>query len=141
MDNTNAVLFVSHPPFIHIVELMHDRIIPFSNWPRIETILVPGGHLQHVLDHMGDTVLGFGTAWTINVSALRVVEEVLAEPVVNGANWTLPRLQREGTDRGLHLEIALERGAAQKRGFRRRRPRHSLRAARTPRRLIERGCV
>ena len=27
-------------------------------------------------------------------AALRVVEEVLAEPVVNGVNWTLPRLQR-----------------------------------------------
>lgn len=27
-------------------------------------------------------------------AALRVVEEVLAAPVVNGANWTLPRLKR-----------------------------------------------
>ena len=76
-------------------------------------------------------------------AALRVVEEVLAEPVVNGANWTLPRLQRVIEERtGVcisksRLSVVLRKKGASGAGARGT----ACAAARTPRRLIGRGCV
>ncbi len=76
-------------------------------------------------------------------AALRVVEEVLAEPVVNGANWTLPRLQRVIEERtGVcisksRLSVVLRKKGASGAGARGT----PCVAARTPRRLIGRCCV
>lgn len=76
-------------------------------------------------------------------AALRVVEEVLAEPVVNGMNWTLPRLQRVIEERtGVRISksrlsvVLREKGVsgAGARGT-------ACGTAKTPRRLIGRGCA
>jgi transposase len=65
--------------------------------------------------------------------ALAVAQELLDAPVADRANWTLPRLAEEidpstrsGAFGGADLTLALIGGAAQKRGFGWRRPRHTL---------------
>ena len=67
----------------------------------------------------------------------------MAEPVVNGVNWTLPRLQRvikERTGVGISkssLSVVLREQGASGAGARGTR----CAAAKTPRRLTARGCA
>ena len=59
--------------------------------------------------------------------ALEVASAVLREPVENRTNWTLPRLCAEvERQTGTRLPFAHEPPAQAKRGFRWRRPRHTL---------------
>ena len=67
MDDAHAILIVDDSALFHVVELMHDRIVTFANRPSVEAVLMPGGHLHHVLDHMSSAILRFGAAGAIDV--------------------------------------------------------------------------
>ncbi len=67
MGDLDAVSFVDDATCVHEVELMDHGVVALPDRPGIEAVLMPRGHLHHVLDHVGDPVLLLRSARAIDV--------------------------------------------------------------------------
>jgi hypothetical protein len=67
VDDLHAVPLVRDATFVHEVELVNRGLVAVSDRPTVKAVLMPSGHLHHLLDHVGDPVLLFRSARAVDV--------------------------------------------------------------------------
>jgi hypothetical protein len=46
---------------------VNHRVVTLADREAVEAVPVPGGHCQHVLNHVSSAVLGLGTTGTVDI--------------------------------------------------------------------------